>query len=137
MKRVFADTFFWLAIANPADQWHVKVQQVVASLGAIRLVTTDEALTEFLAGMAGTGHFGRIQAVHTVHDILTDDEVTVLPQTHASFLSGLDFYERRLDKGYSLTDCISMGACLSENITDILTNDHHFKQEGFAILIHP
>ncbi|MCW3095162.1 MAG: putative nucleic acid-binding protein contains domain [Chthonomonadaceae bacterium] len=50
-------------------------------------------------------------------------------------MDGLDLYERRVDKGYSLTDCISMNACRQEAIAEILTSDHHFAQEGFVVLI--
>ena len=42
---------------------------------------------------------------------------------------------RRTDKDYSLIDCISMNACRQEGITEVLTNDHHFSQEGFTVLI--
>ena len=136
MKRVFADTFYWLAVANPADQWHDAATEATDRLGFLHLVTTDEVLTEFLAGMAGMGDYHRRRAVHIVRDILADDEVTVLPQTRESFLAGLDLYEQRADKGYSLTDCISMNACRAEGIPDVLTNDHHFSQDGFTILIH-
>ena len=59
----------------------------------------------------------------------------VLPQTRRSFLSGLELYESRGDKGYSLTDCISMNACRTEGIAEVLTNDRHFGQEGFTALI--
>jgi predicted nucleic acid-binding protein len=52
----------------------------------------------------------------------------------ASFLSGLQLYGTRLDKGYSLTDCISMQTLWSIGITDVLTNDVHFEQEGFRAL---
>ena len=44
------------------------------------------------------------------------------------------FYEARPDKGYSLTDCISMQAMRREELTDVLTNDRHFEQEGFRAL---
>ncbi len=43
-------------------------------------------------------------------------------------------YEARSDKGYSLTDCRSMNALRDLGISDVLTNDHHFTQEGFSIL---
>ncbi len=52
-----------------------------------------------------------------------------------SFLEALELYESRLDKGYSLTDCISMNVCHKLGITQVLTHDHHFEQEGFSILL--
>ena len=135
VSRVFADTFYWLAISSPTDQWRESVLKIVATIENLSLVTTEEVLTEFLAGMAGRGDYQRSLAIRMVRSILTDEEVTVLPQTHETFLDGLDLYERRVDKGYSLTDCISMNACRQETITEVLTSDHHFAQEGFIVLI--
>ena len=52
MNRVFADTFYWLAISSPTDQWRTAVLKSVAVLDNLSIVTTEEVLTEFLAGMA-------------------------------------------------------------------------------------
>jgi predicted nucleic acid-binding protein len=59
----------------------------------------------------------------------------VIRHTPDLFLKGLDLYESRLDKGYSLTDCISMIVLRERRITDVLTHDRHFAQEGFNILL--
>jgi len=72
--------------------------------------------------------------VETVREILSDPAVHVIPQSHESFMSGFDLYAARPDKGYSLADCISMQAMRKEGITDALTNDRHFEQEGFRVL---
>jgi len=61
--------------------------------------------------------------------------VIVRPHTHQSFLDGFALYKARPDKEYSLTDCISMEAMHQEGITEILTNDAHFRQEGFTVLL--
>src|SRR5262249_51199045 len=47
-------------------------------------------------------------AAQFVRRILRDPQIDVLPQSSASFQAGLELYEQRLDKGYSLVDCISM-----------------------------
>jgi predicted nucleic acid-binding protein len=49
-------------------------------------------------------------------------------------LSGFDLYASRADKGYSLTDCISMQTMRRQGLTTVLTNDKHFEQEGFHTL---
>lgn len=36
--------------------------------------------------------------------------------------------------GYSLTDCRSMLAMRTLAISEVLSNDHHFTQEGFTVL---
>jgi uncharacterized protein len=58
----------------------------------------------------------------------------VVSQTRTLFLEGLALYEARLDKEYSLTDCISMQVMRREGLTEVLTNDRHFTQEGFQLL---
>ena len=44
-------------------------------------------------------------------------------------------HKSRPDKAYSLTDCISMETMRHEGISEILTHDAHFTQEGFTILL--
>ena len=67
--------------------------------------------------------------------VLTNSDVTVHRQSHESFLAALELYRRRPDKGYSLVDCVSMNTMRRGGITDILTNDRHFTQESFRILL--
>lgn len=70
-----------------------------------------------------------------VQNILNSRQVQVVAQTRDSFLDGLSLYAQRLDKGYSLTDCISMQTMRQQGIMQILTHDKHFAQEGFVILL--
>ncbi len=135
MKVVFADTFYWVAITMPNDPWASRVARVCEELGEAHYVTTDEVLTEFLSHFSSQGERLRSLAVQLVRKLLQDEDVTVIPQSRQSFLRGLDLYERRLDKGYSLVDCISMNAMAPESIVDVFTNDRHFAQEGFVPLV--
>jgi uncharacterized protein len=134
MKTLFSDTFFWIAFLNPADDWYDRVRQTFAHLQPCQLVTTDEVLTEVLTFYSKSGSQLRYKAATLTHDLLASPEVNVQPQTHQSFLDGLALYRQRLDKGYSLTDCISMNVMQRLNLTEILTHDKHFTQEGFTIL---
>jgi predicted nucleic acid-binding protein len=70
-----------------------------------------------------------------VRSILENPNVKVIPQTRDSFLKGLTFYESRNDKQYSLIDCISMNVMKNESLVEVLTNDRHFEQEGYTVLI--
>jgi uncharacterized protein len=70
-----------------------------------------------------------------VREILLNRNVEVIPSSHESFLAGLTLYLARHDKGYSLTDCISMNVMREQGLTDVLTTDHHFTQEGFRVLL--
>ena len=99
------------------------------------LVTTEEVLTEVLNAFSEAGRVLRQEAVDLVRDLHADPSVTIHPQSNQTFLSGFSLYQARPDKGYSLTDCISMEAMRQEGISEILTHDNHFTQEGFTILL--
>ena len=135
MKSVFADTVYWIAVARSNDQWSTSAREARQRLGEVDLVTTDEVLTEFLAALSRGGPRLRTAAARTVRSMLSGSDVRVIPQSRSSFTRALDRYEARRDKGYSLQDCVSMNVMEDESITQILTNDHHFEQEGFTVLM--
>ena len=135
MKSVFADTVYWIAVTRPGDHWTGAAKAAREVLGPALLVTTDEVLAEFLAALSGGGEAIRKLAVDAVGAIHGNPNVKAIAQSRDTFLRALERYGRRLDKGYSLTDCSSMNAMEAEQITEILTNDHHFEQEGFVVLI--
>ena len=99
------------------------------------IVTTDEVLSEYLTFFCSAPEYLRRKAAVNVTAILQDPAVLVIPQSRESFLAGLDLYRARPDKGYSLTDCISMQTMRREGLMEALTNDRHFGQEGFRALL--
>ena len=132
MSVVFADTFYWIAFTNILDAAHEKAKAL--ALKRTTILTTEEVLIEYLNYFAAWGENLRRKALTNTRNIMANKSVKVVPQTPASFLNGLELYGARLDKGYSLTDCISMQTMRAEGITDALTNDVHFEQEGFRAL---
>jgi predicted nucleic acid-binding protein len=130
----FADTFYWIALIHRQDAWHARVAAWAGAHPAARFITTEEVLSEFLTWFAGSGPAGRTSVAGAVRKIVNDPAVQVLPQTTSDFHAALALYEARPDKDYSLTDCRSMVALRGLGLTEVLTNDHHFIQEGFTIL---
>jgi len=135
MREVFADTFYWIALLNPRDEAHDRALSASRTLGAAGIVTTDEVLTEFLNYFAERGPFLRAAAVRLAERMQSDRAIRVLPQSPEGFFAALRLYRARPDKGYSLTDCASMEAMRREGLTDALTDDTHFAQEGFTCLL--
>lgn len=134
MNTVFADAFYWIASVNPKDTWHQAVIDWTRSNAEKRILTTDEVLSEVLAFYSKRGQVIREMAVKLVRHVIDRPDITVIPQSRDSFLAGFELFEKRPDKGYSLTDCISMQTMNQHNITDVLTHDYHFTQEGFSVL---
>ena len=135
MKMTFADTFYWAALLNPRDQWHQTAKEVQKKLEKVRVVTTETVLIELLNFFSEYGAEMRQTVAETVRDILIDLDIEYISHSSETFLEALDFYESRPDKGYSLTDCISMLAMKNLGLQEILTHDNHFEQEGFTILL--
>ena len=135
MRAVFADTCYWIALLNPRDQTHRIAIRVSKGLTDHRTVTTQEVLTELLNYFGARGPYFRSAAAKLVERLQADPSITVLPQTREGFLAGLRLYQARPDKSYSLSDCISMEVMRREGLSEVLTNDEHFRQEGFSCLL--
>ena len=136
MNKIFADTSYWVALIDPKDKWHSKAINLSQSLAGLKLITTDEVLSEVLTFFSGYGPHIRKSVAEIVFGALTNETyIEVVGQSRESFLSGLALYEKRLDKSYSLADCISMQLMRAEGISEVLTNDKHFSQEGFTTLL--
>jgi uncharacterized protein len=131
---IFADTLYWQAMATPRDPWNAAARTARETRRAARIVTTEEVLTEFLNALC-EGKYLRMRAVEMVDAIRANENVTVVDQSTETFQRGLRRYRRRKDKGYSLTDCISMNTMEDMGLSFALTNDRHFMQDGFIRLI--
>jgi truncated hemoglobin YjbI len=55
VRLVFADTLYWGAAIHRHDQYRGQAIRAREALGEVRLVTTDEVLTELLDGLAQRG----------------------------------------------------------------------------------
>lgn len=135
MRAVFVDTQYLVGHINPHDQWHARVKEVEAQLGSVELVTTEAVLMETLNFLAEYKPSIRQAAVNLAYQLLSGFDIELVSHTRETLLDGLELYESRLDKGYSLTDCISMNVMRGRGVTEVLTHDHHFEQEGFVILL--
>ena len=59
----------------------------------------------------------------------------IVPAEAKLFEQGVEFYHRRPDKAWPLTDCISFVVMTDLGIREALTGDHHFEQAGFRALL--
>lgn len=131
-ETYFADTWLFIALLEPRDTHHQRAVRLNRVIPPSAVVTHDAVLTEVLAYFADAGDHPRLLAAQAVRRILT--RLIVLPVDRPLFLRALDHYERRLDKEYSLVDCTSMVIMRERGIQHVLTNDHHFEQEGFFLV---
>lgn len=90
MKPVFADTFYWIALTNPVDMHSQVALRFDDLLSGRNVITTEEVLTEVLTFFAADSWL-RNRAVQTVREIISDDAVRIIPQSHESFCPGSNF----------------------------------------------
>ncbi len=135
MNTLFADTVYWIALLNTRDELHSTAKSVTQKYLQNKIITTDAVLIEILNQFSSYGEYWRNVAITAVQKILNERSIEVIPQTRELFLEGISFYTTRLDKGYSLVDCISMVVMNDRKIDIALTSDRYFQQEGFTILL--
>lgn len=133
MTRFLADTWFFIAHVHRRDPDHDRAERMWRTIDHARVVTHDGVLAEYLTFFAEFGPMMRDKASRGVRN-LSLLRVEVVPQDRKLFLKALALYEQRLDKAYSFADCMSMVVMREQGITHVLTNDHHFRQEGFTVV---
>ena len=133
MTRFLADTWFFIAHVYRGDADHGHAMNIWRRIDHGRIVTHDGVLAEYLTYFAEFGPMLRQKAAQGVRNLALL-RIQIVPQDRELFLKALALYEQRLDKGYSLADCMSMVVMRDHGITHVLTNDHHFRQEGFPVL---
>ena len=129
MKAVFADAWFYVALIHERDANHKRVVNFAEKNESI-LVTTRWVLAEVANALSKAPT--RAQAVALLQTIECDPSTRVVRSSDNLFESAQRLYERRPDKEWSLTDCISFVVMEHEELREALTNDHHFGQAGFV-----
>jgi predicted nucleic acid-binding protein len=131
MKRVFADTSYFIAVIAPNDVAHSRAEGLAAQ--SLRLVTSAWIMAELAAYLSTPPNralFGRVLA-----SVRVNSAVDFVPATQELFDLGAELYATRADKTWSLVDCISFVVMKREGLTEALSTDHHFAQAGFVPLL--
>jgi predicted nucleic acid-binding protein len=132
---LFADTAFWIGLLNRRDQHHRQAlawnQYLVAN--SISIVTTEAVLWEWLNGCSSPSI--RQRAAQGYRRCRDDSQLDVVEFYADLNESAVRLFERRDDKEWSLTDCLSFVVMEDRQLTDALTTDYHFEQAGFRTLL--
>ena len=134
MPTYFVDTWFFIACLSKVDPEHVAAMRLANALRVANFVTHDGVLIELLTFFSAHGWFWRREVAVFARDVIYGRRYKATPLSRELFEQALTLYESRQDKEYSLTDCASMILIQRRGITHVLTNDHHFRQEGFTVV---
>ena len=138
MNHYFADASYWIVRIDPGDEFHRKATECTAVIQSEngRIVTTQLVLNEVLAPRSGTSAQIRRAAVNLIDRITQDPQVSIIPQSPEQFDEAFGLFRTVVnDKEWSITDCASFLVMRQLGIREALTNDRHFEQYGFVILL--
>lgn len=127
--EVYADSFYWIALLNEADQYHLQVLQTKIKG---RLTSSVAVQLEVLDAFSNDMKL-RSNAKYFWDYCSTDNSVIIISLESALLEKAMQLFQSRIDKYWSFTDCISFVIMQERNITMALTADQHFRQAGFEI----
>ena len=117
------------------DLWHKKAKEIRQELinKDCTFWVSDFVVVEI------ANSFSRINlreiAIKIVESILKSKEIKLIRIDTELFNESWALYKKRYDKEWGLTDCTSLTIMSKYGITNAFTNDHHFEQAGFQILL--
>jgi uncharacterized protein len=132
-RAVFVDTGYLLALERRTDENHRRALghwRAFRGRALPRLVTTTYVFDEVVTYLNSRGL--HVSAVKTGKRLLGSPSVELVRVSDGLFRAAFDLLERRPDKRYSLTDCVSFALMCERGISVALSFDRHFDQEGFV-----
>ena len=134
-NAVFVDAGGWIALAVPSDSLHARAVAVFSQVLQHNsvLVTTEPVLFETFDALSD----GRVRHLAPVlrTSLLKLRVLEVVGVDEIARENALNFYQSRLDKEWSLTDCFSFVLMQQRGISQAIAFDHHFEQAGFRALL--
>src|SRR5262245_42871109 len=129
---ILVDTGFLIALSQPSDSLHSRARAWASRIDE-PLLLTQHVLVEVINHLSRIADRSRANLIASV--VLTDPGYEVFHVPEEGFEEGWKLHRQRLDKEWSLTDCISFHVMRERNITRALAYDIHFEQAGFEALL--
>jgi predicted nucleic acid-binding protein len=129
---MFLDTSGLLCLHHKPEPFHDQARTLYKQ-ARIRL-THSYVLAEFVA-LATIRRLPRLPALTYINDLLENPDIETIWVDETLHRAAMTFLLARQDKTYSLCDAVSFVLMQRRNITEGLTTDHHFEQEGFRRLL--
>jgi len=133
--RCFVDTVCWIALLNQDDRLHESADRKYKLLmrSWYQFVTTTSVLNE-TANALSDPRF-RLRVAEFYRRLQISSRVEIIFVDPRLWSDGWQLYEKRHDKAWSLTDCISLVVIQEQGLKEVLTNDKHFQQAGLRALL--
>lgn len=98
------------------------------------MLVTDYVLAEFIP-LCQVRNLNRKKTLAFVEEILASPFIEKVWTTENHYVEALELLKARPDKTYSLCDAVSFILMREHAVSEAVTTDRHFKQEGFIRLL--
>ena len=129
---MFLDTSGLLCLHNRAEPFHAQARRLY--LGAPPRMVHSYVLAEFVA-LAHARRLPRAASLIFIRDLVDNPDIDTTWVDEALHREAVALLVARQDKTYSLCDAVSFILMRECGLTEALTTDHHFEQEGFRRLL--
>lgn len=136
MRRVFFDSWGWVAIANKGDAYHEGVfsfyRELLLSRGLP--VTTDYIFAETITFLRAKIDSKLVEIfIETIFDAIRNGRIILERIDERRWAKAWELSKKYNDKPYvSFFDLSSFVVMKELRITDVLTNDKHFEDVGMG-----
>jgi predicted nucleic acid-binding protein len=126
------DTSGLLCYVYKSEPQHIQAVQILdsASYG----LTHNYVLAEFVA-LALVRRFPRQSTLAFISDLINNPDIEVVWVDESLHREAVELLMKRSDKTYSLCDAVSFVLMQQRGMSEALTTDRHFGQEGFRRLL--
>jgi len=131
---MLVDTSGLFCCHHAGERQHADAVRLFRS-ASLRL-THSYILAEFIPLCRARG-LNIADALAFAADLLDNPHVEIVWVDEDLHRAALAFLQQRLDKAYSLCDAVSFVLMRARGLTEALTTDRHFDQEGFVRLLEP
>ncbi len=134
-EKVFLDASYCIALSSPKDKYHKNAILLSNYLeeNNVKIVTTRAVIMEIINALSKIKY--RQACIDLIISIEADQTIEIIPITEDLFSQAFSLFQKRIDKEWGITDCLSFVVMKGNSITDALTADIHFKQAGFNALL--
>lgn len=126
------DTSGLLCYLHQDERQH---QQAIQFFNQSNASLTHNYVLAELVALAQIRGFPRIPTLNFINDLLEHPDIEVIWVDKSLHQKAVALLMARQDKAYSLCDAVSFVLMQQRDLTEALTTDRHFEQEGFQRLL--
>ncbi len=134
MKRIFIDTWAWVALVDRQDSNHVKADLTNQQLldDGYFFVTSNLVFGEALTTLRyQVGYEDAVRFREILTRLIKGRLLKALRVTEAIEEEAWQIFTKYHDQDFSWVDCTSFAIMKREPLKEVFTQDHHFRIMGF------